>query len=218
MIKKRARWLDDPADRRDAHRDRARLLRERARLGPDPRAVPAAHHLERRQLGLAGVDARHPRDGARRGPRRGLVAACSAARSLIGARARRDPRQRRVDPRDGVGRGRRVPPLPAASTTSLVGITVACAVVGCVLWGTLMGSMLPFVLRKLGADPASASAPLVATLVDVSGIIIYFTIAKLDPDRRPAVVRCRDVRRPASITTATRRRSSSGSRSCASRA
>jgi magnesium transporter len=54
---------------------------------------------------------------------------------------------------------------------------VACSLIGCVLWGTLMGSMLPFVLRRVGADPASASAPLVATLVDVSGIIIYFTIA-----------------------------------------
>ncbi|MEO6773607.1 MAG: magnesium transporter [Kofleriaceae bacterium] len=62
---------------------------------------------------------------------------------------------------------------------ALVGITVACAVVGCVMWGTLMGAMLPFALRRFGADPASASAPLVATLVDVSGIIIYFTIAKL---------------------------------------
>ncbi|HEV7556156.1 MAG TPA: magnesium transporter, partial [Kofleriaceae bacterium] len=59
----------------------------------------------------------------------------------------------------------------------LVGLTVAISLVGCVMWGTLMGAMLPFALRKLGADPASASAPLVATLVDVSGIIIYFTIA-----------------------------------------
>jgi len=59
----------------------------------------------------------------------------------------------------------------------LIGATVAGSLVGCVLWGTLMGSMLPFVLRRVGADPASASAPLVATLVDVSGIIIYFTIA-----------------------------------------
>jgi cation transporter-like permease len=59
----------------------------------------------------------------------------------------------------------------------LVGMTVAVSLVGCVLWGTLMGAMLPFGLRKLGADPASASAPLVATLVDVSGIVIYFTIA-----------------------------------------
>src|SRR5262245_26981505 len=61
----------------------------------------------------------------------------------------------------------------------LVGMTVAASLVGCVLWGTLMGSMLPFVLRRTGADPASASAPLVATLVDVSGIIISFTIARL---------------------------------------
>lgn len=61
----------------------------------------------------------------------------------------------------------------------LIGLTVATAVVGCVTWGTLMGAMLPFLLRKLGADPASASAPLVATLVDVSGIIIYFTVANL---------------------------------------
>ena len=61
----------------------------------------------------------------------------------------------------------------------LVGLTVAASLVGCVLWGTLMGSMLPFVLRRAGADPASASAPLVATLVDVSGIIIYFTIARI---------------------------------------
>ncbi len=61
----------------------------------------------------------------------------------------------------------------------MVGMTVAASLVGCVLWGTLMGAMLPFALRKIGADPASASAPLVATLVDVSGIIIYFTIASL---------------------------------------
>lgn len=61
----------------------------------------------------------------------------------------------------------------------LIGLTVALSVTGCVLWGTLAGAMLPFLLRKAGADPANASAPLVATLVDVSGIIIYFTIAKI---------------------------------------
>jgi magnesium transporter len=61
----------------------------------------------------------------------------------------------------------------------LIGVTVAVSVTGCVLWGTLAGSMLPFVLRKFKADPANASAPLVATLVDVSGIIIYFTVANL---------------------------------------
>lgn len=54
---------------------------------------------------------------------------------------------------------------------------VACSLIGVVLWGTLAGSMLPFVLRRLGADPASASAPLVATMVDASGLVLYFTIA-----------------------------------------
>ena len=56
---------------------------------------------------------------------------------------------------------------------------MASSLVGVVLWGTLVGSMLPFLLRRLGADPASASAPFVATLVDVTGLIIYFSVAKL---------------------------------------
>jgi magnesium transporter len=59
----------------------------------------------------------------------------------------------------------------------LVGLTVAASLVGVVLFGTIAGSMLPFILRGLGFDPASASAPFVATLVDVSGLIIYFTVA-----------------------------------------
>jgi magnesium transporter len=59
----------------------------------------------------------------------------------------------------------------------LVAITVAVALVGVVLWGTLSGSMLPFLLRRLGFDPASSSAPFVATLVDVTGLVIYFLVA-----------------------------------------
>ncbi len=58
-----------------------------------------------------------------------------------------------------------------------IAATVAISLVGVVLWGTLAGSMLPFILRRLGFDPASASAPFVATLVDVSGLVIYFTAA-----------------------------------------
>lgn len=58
-------------------------------------------------------------------------------------------------------------------------LTVGLAVLGVVTWGTLAGSMLPFLLRRLGFDPASASAPFVATLVDVSGLVIYFTTAEL---------------------------------------
>jgi magnesium transporter len=61
----------------------------------------------------------------------------------------------------------------------LVALTVALSLVGVVLWGTLSGSMLPFLLRALGLDPASASAPFVATLVDVSGLVIYFTVASV---------------------------------------
>jgi magnesium transporter len=57
-------------------------------------------------------------------------------------------------------------------------LTVAISLVGVVTWGTLSGSTLPFALRRLGFDPASASAPFVATLVDVTGLVIYFTVAK----------------------------------------
>ena len=60
-----------------------------------------------------------------------------------------------------------------------VGFTVACSLIGVVLFGTLAGSMLPFILRVLRLDPASASAPFVATLVDVSGLVIYFTVASV---------------------------------------
>ena len=59
----------------------------------------------------------------------------------------------------------------------LVGLTVACSLLGIILWGTLAGSMLPFILKRLGLDPATSSAPFVATLVDVTGLIIYFSVA-----------------------------------------
>jgi len=58
----------------------------------------------------------------------------------------------------------------------LVATTVALALIGVVLWGTLVGCGLPFVLRRLGFDPATSSAPFVATLVDVTGLIIYFSV------------------------------------------
>jgi magnesium transporter len=61
----------------------------------------------------------------------------------------------------------------------LVAITVGVSLIGIVLWGTLIGSLLPFVLRRLGFDPATSSAPFVATLVDVTGLVIYFTVAML---------------------------------------
>jgi len=61
----------------------------------------------------------------------------------------------------------------------LVALVVGFSLVGVVLWGTLSGSMLPLLLKKLGADPAVSSAPFVATLVDVTGLVIYFSIAFL---------------------------------------
>lgn len=61
----------------------------------------------------------------------------------------------------------------------LVAITVGLSLIGIVLWGSLSGSMLPFLLQKVGLDPATSSAPFVATLVDVSGLIIYFTVAAI---------------------------------------
>ena len=59
----------------------------------------------------------------------------------------------------------------------LVGWTVGVSLIGIVLWGTLAGSMLPFLLRRVGLDPATSSAPFVATLVDVTGLVIYFSMA-----------------------------------------
>jgi len=59
----------------------------------------------------------------------------------------------------------------------LLGITVGITLLGVVLWGTLSGSMLPMILKRLGADPAVSSAPFVATLVDVTGLVIYFSVA-----------------------------------------
>jgi len=61
----------------------------------------------------------------------------------------------------------------------LVGFTVGFSLLGVVMWGTLSGSMLPIILKKLGADPAASSAPFVATLVDVTGLIMYFSVAFL---------------------------------------
>jgi len=58
-----------------------------------------------------------------------------------------------------------------------IALSVSFSLVGVVMWGTLIGSMLPFILRRLGLDPATSSAPFVATLVDVSGLVIYFNVA-----------------------------------------
>ena len=75
-----------------------------------------------------------------------------------------------------------------------VGITVAIALVGVVAWGTLIGALFPVLLKRLGADPAASSAPLVATFIDVTGILLYFNIAMLFLKRQAALnspVSCR---------------------------
>jgi magnesium transporter len=63
--------------------------------------------------------------------------------------------------------------------TPILALTILCALIGVVTFGTIAGSMLPFILRRCGLNPASASAPFVATLVDVTGLIIYFNIARV---------------------------------------
>ncbi len=68
-------------------------------------------------------------------------------------------------------------PKTYGAHASLIAFTVGFSLVGVVLWGTLTGSMLPLLLKKLGADPAVSSAPFVATLVDVTGLVIYFSVA-----------------------------------------
>lgn len=61
----------------------------------------------------------------------------------------------------------------------VVAVTIGCSLIGVVMFGTTAGSMLPFLLRRCGLDPASASAPFVATLVDVTGLVIYFSVASV---------------------------------------
>jgi magnesium transporter len=63
--------------------------------------------------------------------------------------------------------------------TPILALTIFCSLIGVVTFGTLAGSMLPFILRRCGLNPASASAPFVATLVDVTGLIIYFNLARM---------------------------------------
>ncbi|HHE32726.1 MAG TPA: magnesium transporter, partial [Chlorobaculum parvum] len=66
-----------------------------------------------------------------------------------------------------------------STTWLLIGLTVGFSLLGIVIWGTLAGSMLPMLLQRAGIDPATSSAPFVATLVDVTGIVIYFSFASV---------------------------------------
>src|SRR5688572_19028350 len=91
----------------------------------------------------------------------------------------------------GASRAHRLPTVPTSSRTFprrarwmdygphyiRLGLSIWISLVGVVVFGTVSGSMLPFVLRRLGLDPATSSAPFVATLVDVTGLVIYFSVA-----------------------------------------
>ena len=93
---------------------------------------------------------------------------------LAGLVARRDPRQHRLPAHHAlVGVLEHLRTRTGCSSRSPSPISL----VGVVLWGTLSGSLLPFLLKRLGFDPATSSAPFVATLVDVTGLVIYFSVA-----------------------------------------
>jgi magnesium transporter len=76
-----------------------------------------------------------------------------------------------------VSQGTALTPQCGVVNPDLVALTVALSLIGVVTFGTLAGAMLPFLMRRLGFDPASASAPFIATFVDVTGLIIYFNVA-----------------------------------------
>ena len=134
---------------------------------------PADHQLGR-QLRIAGHVADHPGAGPARDRAARLVAR-GAARAARRARAGRDPRRDRHRAHHRCGRTLGF--YDYGPHWPLVALTVGAALVGVVTFGSLAGSMLPFLLRRLGFDPASASAPFVATLVDVTGLVIYFSVA-----------------------------------------
>ena len=145
---------------------------DRARGGAG--ALHPAHHLLGWKLRVAGHDHHHPRHL----PRRGAAARHGTGDGARGGhrpRARPAPRDHRLDPHRHLAGGLRElrGALPAGDAT------VGLSLVGVVLFGTLVGATLPFLLRRAGFDPASASAPLVATVVDVAGLVIYFSVAGL---------------------------------------
>ena len=145
---------------------------------PGAGPVSSADYFERRKLGLPSVDADDPGDGTGRssparlvagdGPRISSRIALGGILGVIGII--------RVGAWAMIGENY-FHHQPYGPHWPLIALTVGISLVGVVLWGTLSGSMLPFVLRRFGADPATSSAPFVATLVDVTGLIIYFSIA-----------------------------------------
>ena len=164
---------DHSVSRRNAHRHRDAGLQRRDRKSGDSGDVFAVDHFQRRQLRVAGDHAGDPRDGSRRIASARLVSR-RPQRITLGTFARLDS--------GTIGFFRitlwqYLHIFDYGEYHWLVALTVGVALVGVVLWGTLSGAMLPFLLRRCGLDPAASSAPFVATLVDVTGLVIYFNVA-----------------------------------------
>ena len=168
---------------RDAHHHRDDALRGGDREGGGAGALRAADHLVGRQLAAA----RRRRSSSARW-RVGEIDVKDWWKVLLrelrsGADARpaagRRSAWRASSPGKRLHTAGVISTLVRRRTTCWSAMTVAMSLMGVVLFGSVTGSMLPFMLRRLGFDPATASAPLVATLVDVTGIIIYFTAATL---------------------------------------
>ena len=205
MIREARRLAERALPQRDAHGDGARRLSEGDRKQTVLALFLPLDHQLGRQLGLAGHVPAHPRAGAARSRPARLVAR-RGQRARRGPDARRDPRRDRLleNRALAVAMGSRVvdrklPPRPQlrshddqdrdgrrdvprhgvvmAGQHHLLALTVGVSLLGVVMFGTLVGSMLPFAFRRLGFDPASASAPFIATFVDVTGLIIYFNVA-----------------------------------------
>jgi len=174
MVRKRAGWLAALFPRRNADGYGDGVFRGGNRQSGHPRPVRATHHFERRNSGSQAST---------------LVIRAMA----LGEVTLRDWwRVVRREIATGVVLGLVLGAIGFLRITLwhavtgiygehylLVAFTVFGSLIGVVTFGTMAGSLLPFILRRLGFDPASASAPFVATLVDVTGLVIYFTVASV---------------------------------------
>jgi hypothetical protein len=162
-----------PVPERDADRQRHAVVRGRAGEGSGPHPVHSPDHEFRRKLRVAGDLAAHPRPRAAGGAAAGLVAG-RPARTAYGHHPRGDPRLIGVI---RITLWQQLGFYDYSEHWVLIAFTVGAALVGIVTFGSLAGSMLPFILQWIGFDPASASVPFMATLIDVTGLVIYFMVA-----------------------------------------
>ena len=163
-----------PVSRRDADGHGDGLFREGDRARRGARALRPAHHLERRQLRLAGVHAGHSRAGALGELTPADWWRVIATRGVFGGLALGVHSSVRSDS-CGSRSGPRSPDIYGPHWL-LVALTVSLSLVGVVLWGTLVGSIAAVRAAAARLRSATSSAPFVATLVDVTGLVIYFSV------------------------------------------